>query len=175
MLTFITHLGGTFQVALIAVAVAAFDYRKSRNFDVVLFLTVVVTGISLVNNALKWIVGRDRPEVVHLVAASGSSFPSGHSATAAATWCAFALVTSRHRPRRRRAIAASIAAVVTFSVASSRALLGVHWLTDVLAGVTVGWVWFLLGALAFGGRLQRLGEPAEPHPVQSMHPTASIE
>jgi undecaprenyl-diphosphatase len=36
----------------------------------------------------------------------------------------------------------------------------VHWLTDVVAGVMVGWGWFLLAALAFGGRFQRLGEPA---------------
>ena len=46
-------------------------------------------------------------------------------------------------------------------MAASRALLGVHWLTDVVAGVMLGWGWFLLCALAFGGRLQRLGEPAE--------------
>ena len=45
-------------------------------------------------------------------------------------------------------------------MAASRALLGVHWLTDVVAGLVVGWGWFLLSALAFGGRFQRLGDPA---------------
>jgi undecaprenyl-diphosphatase len=175
VLAAITHLGGTVEVALIAVVVAAVDYRRSRNLHVALFLALVVAGISVVNNVLKWIVGRDRPDVVHLVGASSSSFPSGHSATAAAAWCAFALVASRHRSRRHRAIAAAIAAVITFSVASSRALLGVHWLTDVLAGLTVGWVWFLLVALAFGGRLQRLGEPAERHAVSSAMVTTRVD
>ena len=46
-------------------------------------------------------------------------------------------------------------------VAASRALLGVHWLTDVVAGLAVGWTWFFLVAVIFGGRLQRFGEPAE--------------
>ena len=46
-------------------------------------------------------------------------------------------------------LALACAAVV---VAASRALLGVHWLTDVIAGLALGWGWFLLCALAFGGR-----------------------
>lgn len=161
LLDVLTDLGGSAYVAVIAIAIAAIDYRRFRNPNVPLFLAVVLGGISLLNNALKLIVDRERPDVVHLVEASSSSFPSGHSATAAAAWCAFALVVSRHESRRVRAVAAAVAACVTFAVAASRALLGVHWLTDVIAGVTVGWVWFLLAALAFGGRLQRLGEPVD--------------
>jgi membrane-associated phospholipid phosphatase len=49
--------------------------------------------------------------------------------------------------------------VIAGLVAASRALLGVHWLTDVVAGLVVGWTWFLLVAVIFGGRLQRFGEP----------------
>jgi undecaprenyl-diphosphatase len=161
VLDVLTDLGGTAYVAVIAAVIAAIDYRRSRNPDVAVFLAVVLVGISLLNNVLKLIVDRERPDVVHLVATSSSSFPSGHSATAAAAWCAFALVVSRRESRRIRAVAAAVAAFVTCAVAASRALLGVHWLTDVLAGVTVGWVWFLLAALAFGGRLQRLGEPVD--------------
>lgn len=161
LLDVLTDLGGSAYVAVIAIVIAAIDYRRFRNPNVPVFLAVVLVGISLLNNALKLIVDRERPDVVHLVETSSSSFPSGHSATAAAAWCAFALVVSRHESRRVRAVAAAAAACVTFSVAASRALLGVHWLTDVIAGVTVGWVWFLLAALAFGGRLQRLGEPVD--------------
>jgi undecaprenyl-diphosphatase len=36
----------------------------------------------------------------------------------------------------------------------------VHWLTDVIAGVIVGWTWFFVVSLIFGGRLQRFGHPA---------------
>jgi membrane-associated phospholipid phosphatase len=157
----LTNLGGTRYVAVIGAVIAIYDYVRRRNWSVVLFLFVVLVGVVAMNNGLKLIVDRERPPVPHLVGTSGSSFPSGHSAAAAAAWFAFALVISRHWARRGRAAAAAVAAVIAIAVAASRALLGVHWLTDVVAGVMVGWGWFFLTALVFGGRLQRVGEPAE--------------
>lgn len=161
VLDLITDFGGTPLVVAVGVAVAVVDYRRHRNVNAPAFLAVALGGVLVVNNVLKHVVDRERPDVVHLVSAAGSSFPSGHSATAAAAWTAFALVVGRHLPRRTRAVLAGLAAVIVVAVAASRALLGVHWFTDVVAGVLVGWGWFLLSALAFGGRLQRLGEPAE--------------
>jgi undecaprenyl-diphosphatase len=156
----LTDLGGTGFLVAAVVIVAVLDYSRHRDPGVVAFLVVTLVGSVAINNGLKLLVDRDRPPVEHLVGSSGSSFPSGHSSAAAAAWCALALVVARQRSRRWRAIAAAFAALVTFTVASSRALLGVHWLTDVIAGVAVGWGWFLLCALVFGGRLQRLGDPS---------------
>jgi undecaprenyl-diphosphatase len=103
-----------------------------------------------------------------MVSSGGSSFPSGHSATAAACWAAIALVASRRMRLGRRRWAAALAVTIAVLVAASRVMLGVHWLTDVIAGAIVGWAWFFVVALIFGGRLQRFGEPAErvpPEPV----------
>jgi undecaprenyl-diphosphatase len=126
---------------------------------VLFFLAAVGIGEWLLNNGLKMIVDRDRPDVLRLVEVSGPSFPSGHSAAAAAGAAAVALVLGRDRSRRTRAVLAAGAALVAIAVATSRALLGVHWLTDVIAGVFVGWGWFLLVAVLFGGRVFRLGDP----------------
>ena len=157
----LTDLGGSGYLVVICAGVAIYDYLRYHNHNVIVFLIVVLVGVVTINNGLKLIVDRERPDVTHLVGSSGSSFPSGHSAAAAAAWFALALVIGRYWSRRGRATLAAVAAVITLAVAASRALLGVHWLTDVLAGMIVGWSWFLLAALVFGGRILRLGEPAE--------------
>ncbi len=161
VLGIITDLGGSGYLIAIFVAVAAIDFVRNRNADVVWFLFTVLAGVVLINNGLKMLVGRARPDVSHLVGAAGSSFPSGHSAAASACWFALALVIGRRWSRRRRAALATAASVVVVAVAASRALLGVHWLTDVVGGVMVGWGWFMLCALVFGGRMQQLGDPVD--------------
>ncbi|HEX2784605.1 MAG TPA: phosphatase PAP2 family protein [Ilumatobacteraceae bacterium] len=99
------------------------------------------------------------PELQSIVAANGYSFPSGHTCAAAASWSAIALVLGRDRSRPVHSALAAAASLIAVSVAASRALLGVHWLTDVIAGLVVGWGWFIIVAIIFGGRAQRLGDP----------------
>jgi membrane-associated phospholipid phosphatase len=55
----------------------------------------------------------------------------------------------------------ALAAGIAVAVAASRVLLDVHWLTDVIAGLALGWAWFAVCAIAFGGRLLRFGVAAE--------------
>ena len=52
------------------------------------------------------------------------------------------------------------------AVACTRVFLDVHWLTDTLAGLFLGWAWFAAVSIAFGGRrFLRFGAAAE----EAMH------
>jgi undecaprenyl-diphosphatase len=157
----VTNLGDTWLLLSAMVVVGVIDWRRRRNAASIWFILTVGLGITLVNNGLKLLIMRERPPVEHLVGSAGSSFPSGHAAASAACWMAIALVAGRWFSRSVRPWLAVGAAVIAGLVAASRALLGVHWLTDVVAGLVVGWTWFLLVAVVFGGRLQRFGEPFE--------------
>jgi membrane-associated phospholipid phosphatase len=68
---------------------------------------------------------------------------------------------SRGRTPQQRALIFGVAAGIAAGVACSRVMLGVHWLSDVVAGVLFGWAWFCACSIAFGGRLLRFGAPAE--------------
>ena len=71
---------------------------------------------------------------------------------------------SDHRPslsRRRRHLAIAVAVAVAVAVAGSRVLLDLHWLSDVIGGLALGWAWFALCAVVFGGRLLRPTAAAE--------------
>ena len=46
------------------------------------------------------------------------------------------------------------------AVACSRIFLDVHWLTDTIAGLFLGWAWFAACSVAFGGRFLRFGAAA---------------
>jgi len=174
MLRWITQLGSSVFVIFALAGVAVVDYFRRRSLEVLAFVAAVGLGQLALSNVLKVLVHRDRPSVLRLVAAHGYSFPSGHTVAAAASFSAIALVLGRDRSRRTRAALAGGAALIAVSVAASRALLGVHWLTDVVAGLAIGWGWFTIVATAFGGRAQRLGDPIADDPQGlSLPPTLS--
>ena len=157
----ITELGGTRGVWLLAVVVAVVESRRIRSRSAIAFLALVIVGQAALVGTIKWAVDRARPDIDPLAPFGGASFPSGHSATAAAAFAAFALLLGRRRRLRTKAMLAGGAAAIAAAVAASRVLLGVHWFTDVVAGVSIGWGWFAVCSIAFGGRLLRFGAPVE--------------
>jgi membrane-associated phospholipid phosphatase len=160
-LTAITTLGETWAVVVVAIIVATVEIIRTRSRWVVPFLFAVILGDKLLTEALKQIVDRARPTLEPVAATLGPSFPSGHSSTAAASWAAFGLVASRWWGRGSWPALAGVAVGIAVAVALSRVLLDVHWLTDVVGGLALGWAWFAVCAIAFGGRLLRFGAPAK--------------
>jgi undecaprenyl-diphosphatase len=155
----VSLLGGTPGMIIIALAAVVYEFARTRVRAVFWFMLAVVIGQVILTNLTKYIVNRPRPDIARLTGFSGSSFPSGHAATAAATIAAAAFLFGRGRSVRVKAIVAGVAVGLAVAVATTRVLLGVHWLTDVLAGLALGWGWFALCSIAFGGRVLRFGQP----------------
>jgi len=159
-LTAVTTLGSSAAIAVMAIALAIVELRRVGNRWLIPFLLVVTLGDSAVTNVIKAAVDRARPTFNPAAASLGPSFPSGHSSQAAAFFAAAALLLARRRSRRTRSLLVGFAVGLAVAVACSRVLLDFHWVSDVVAGLTLGWAWFAICAIAFGSRMLELGAPA---------------
>ena len=155
----VTDLASTYAVLIVIVVVAVAEYVRIPNKWVPVFLVSVVVGEIVLVTTIKEALDRVRPSFNPAAATLGPSFPSGHSATAAALYAAVALVLARRRAPRTRTVIAAVAAAIAVAVACSRVMLDVHWLSDVVAGLAFGWAWFAVCAIAFGGRFLTFGAP----------------
>lgn len=106
-------------------------------------LVLAAGTVSLPAVTIKAIVGRSRPS--EATAAIGYSFPSGHTAWAVAVFGILAVIAIRRRQWPGAAVCGTVAVIM----GPSRVLLGVHWLSDVVAGYAVGTAW-LLATLMLG-------------------------
>ena len=156
----VTRLGDTWAVAVAGLVLVVVEWIRRPNRFVLPFLLAVVVGDKLATTVVKDLADRPRPTLNPIAETLGPSFPSGHSSTAAAFFAAAALVLGCGRSSRGRAALAGGAVAIAVAVACSRVLLGLHWLSDVVAGLALGWAWFALCAIAFGGRLLRFGVTA---------------
>ena len=106
-------------------------------------LSAGALGVTLINQLLKHLIRRPRPEIVHLVSETGYSFPSGHSITSMFFYCLSIWLVRRYVTNKKaRDILTVILAVPMLLVGPTRIYLGVHYPTDVLAGWCLGFLIF---------------------------------
>jgi undecaprenyl-diphosphatase len=121
---------------VIIAAVMLIGWRSWREPFLICFALILEAAVFI---TVTGIVGRPRPAVAQLDQVSvDTSFPSGHAAAAAA-YCAIAIVIfERTRNRWLRATAVLVAVGLPVLVGICRMYRGVHYLTDVIAGITLG-------------------------------------
>ncbi|MEZ5895978.1 MAG: phosphatase PAP2 family protein [Parvularculaceae bacterium] len=138
----ITALGGTPVLTALCLLLAGFLVVR-REWRRLVLLLGVVAGETIIVHALKDAFGRARPEnVPHLVEATSASFPSGHSASAAAIFVVLAAMLAPSLKDAASRYYIYVAAIIlALMVGASRIFLGVHYPTDVLAGWSFGVAW----------------------------------
>jgi membrane-associated phospholipid phosphatase len=148
-----------FRGALTVIAVV-YVIHGERHHATWLFVTVF--GGAALGFVLKEIVGRARPVLPDPVStAPGLSFPSGHALGATIGCCLLLLITLRFMSRRGRVTAVIAAGGIVGAVALARVVLGVHFVSDVLAGITLGIAWVAVTTSAYVAWRRETGQPVE--------------
>jgi undecaprenyl-diphosphatase len=129
-----------------------------------LFVVVTVAGSVLLNALVKLAVDRARPVVADPVAhAAGMSFPSGHAQSAIVAASVLLLVFLPLLRGAWRTVAVAVAVAVALAIGFARVTLGVHFVSDVLAGYALGAAWVAAMIAAFNAwRRERGRPPADP-------------
>ena len=134
IVTFITHLGDK-GILWILLTIALICFRKTRKMGMACLISMVI-GLVVTNLVIKNWAARPRPydffEDLTLIIERQHdfSFPSGHSTNSfACAWVIFRMA------KKRYGVPALILAIL---IALSRLYVGVHYPTDVLAGVAIG-------------------------------------
>lgn len=171
---------GSFGVLAWLVVIGTTLVLVRKQYKLAGFLVATTVGGLILDPTLKLAVGRLRPVVEQPVAhGGGNSFPSGHSLNSLICYTALLLVfLPALRPRWRRMAVIVVGAVVAL-IGFSRLALGVHFLSDVIGGWSLGIAWIGLCAAAFellraheGLRVtEPLDEGLEPEAADDLRPT----
>jgi undecaprenyl-diphosphatase len=143
----LTALGSVTVITMVVLVVSLFLYLERHRRELLQLLLASIGG-AVWTALLKNVLERERPsEIPRLVEVAGFSYPSGHSLTSAAVYLTLAfLACHRLRTSRRKAVVIAVALTIVASIGFSRAYLGVHYPTDVAAGLLLGSGWALLVA-----------------------------
>lgn len=145
-------------IAVFAVVVGWLLWRRLPRLA--LFVVVTVAGSSLLNQVVKVAVDRSRPVLPDPVAhANGMSFPSGHAQSAVVAYSVLLLVFLPVLRGTWRPTAVAVAVLMVLGIGFSRVALGVHYVSDVLAGYVLGGAWVLAMAAAFNAWRVERGKP----------------
>lgn len=96
---------------------------------------------AVLNEGLKHIIQRSRPDILRLIDIHGFSFPSGHSMVSMSFYGLLIFLCLRNYKSRWKYIIILFFGILILSIGLSRIYLGVHFVSDVLGGFCLGIAW----------------------------------
>ena len=136
---FITKLGNWYTLIIITLGFLIFDGKKTFKY-----ISINLATVTLLNQGLKLLFQRPRPEL-NIIAATGYSFPSGHSMVSMAFYgfLVYMLLKTNHS-NKYKIIGSILLFMIILMIGFSRIYLGAHYVTDVLAGFALGIIYLVI-------------------------------
>ncbi|MBF2174306.1 phosphatase PAP2 family protein [Staphylococcus epidermidis] len=134
--------------AMVALSLLLVAYLMLKRFKIeTLFFVIVMSLSSTLNPLLKNIFDRERPTLLRLIDISGFSFPSGHAMGSTSFFGSAIYVINRHDSSISKGVLIGLCALFILLISTSRVYLGVHYPTDIIAGIIGGAFCIVLSTL----------------------------
>jgi membrane protein DedA with SNARE-associated domain/membrane-associated phospholipid phosphatase len=143
----ITELGGAGVLWVVALTVLGW-FVAWRCWRTAGYWVITTAFAQILVKLLKWTIGRPRPLSLYN-GVEQYAFPSGHATSSMVIYGFLAFLIARRQPPLIRMSTAVIAVVGIVLIGFSRLYLGAHWLSDVLAGWSIGLAWITWMAIVY--------------------------
>jgi len=143
IIIFITNINGVYGSAIISALFIVFLLRK-KAYKAVQFYLVAFLGASALFTVIKMLVDRARP-ALKIVEEAGLSFPSGHATMSITIALLFYFIIVKNMlPSLSRTLLLLLCILWPLIIVFTRIYLNVHWLSDTVAGLSLGLFWTIL-------------------------------
>lgn len=116
-----------------------------KNKKIKISLAMDLLGVTIINNLLKVIIARDRPNINRLVTETGYSFPSGHSITSMVFYGYLIYLIYKYIDTKKIKIPLIIIlSLLIVTIGFTRIYLGVHYTSDVIGGFLLGVAYLII-------------------------------
>lgn len=150
MMGIITEAGAVLFLTIASGMVVIYMFFTKKNKWMILFFAINMIGISIITKGLKEIFKRERPEILEQFDGTGFSFPSGHSTGAIAFYGFIIYMLWKSNLRSwLKWLFIIILGILAIMIPFSRVILGVHYFTDIIAGMALSSAWLILCIIVF--------------------------
>ena len=142
----ISFFCSTWFIVISTVSIVIFSKDKKKAFYIALNVILCFS----INQLLKIIFSRERPTEINLITEHGFSFPSGHSMMSVAFYGLICYMIYHSNIRKSRRILLMVGLILLISlICISRIYLGVHFASDVVAGVVLSLAYLIFYTTVF--------------------------
>jgi len=142
IMKFITFFGSTKFIIFLMIIFLILGLKKNKIFNII---NVIIIGDVILNNLVKILVRRDRPELINLIHETSFSFPSGHTMVSVTLYGFIIYLISKSKLSKKiKCLFISLLTLLITLIVTSRIYLGVHYFSDCMAGIALALAYLLL-------------------------------